>query len=123
MLELIFTVLSLRIHLLIWVKDITKIQHQLIRAGIPCTNHQLAYLACKLQKSDKISPNLNLQNEDSFLEMRDGRQVDHLKHPAAEFARNLRAYISTCLPTIKCSMNYQTTDGVGMLLRYVGFFV
>ena len=49
--------------------------------------------------------------------------MQHLKHPAAEFALNLRAYISTVLPTLKCSMDYQTTDGVGMLLRYVSSYV
>ena len=114
---------TLHIHLLIWLKDITKTQHQFIRADIPRTNPPLAYLAYKLQKSDKHSPNLNLQNEDSFFEMRDGKHVHHLKHPAAEFALNLRAYISTVLPTLKCSMDYQTTNGVGMLLRYVSSYV
>ena len=114
---------TLHIHLLIWLKDITKTQHQLIRADIPRTNPHLAFLAYKLQKSDKHSPNLNLQNAESFFEMRDGKNVQHLKHPAAEFALNLRAYISTLLPTLKCSMDYQTTDGVGMLLRYVSSYV
>ena len=42
-----------------------------------------------------------------ILEMKDGKQVHHLKHPEAEFALNLRAYISTVLPTLKCSMDYQ----------------
>ena len=49
--------------------------------------------------------------------------MHNLKHPAAEFAFNLHAYISTLLPTLKCSMDYQTTDGVGMLLRYVSSYV
>ena len=114
---------TLHIHLLIWLKDITKTQHHLIRADIPRTNPELAYLAYKLQKSDKHSPNLNLQNEDSFFEMMNGKHVHHLRHPAAEFALNLRAYISALLPTLKYSMDYQTTDGVGMLLRYVSSYV
>ena len=45
---------TLHIHLLIWLKDITKTQHQFIRADIPRTNPQLAFLAYKLQKSESI---------------------------------------------------------------------
>ena len=109
----------MHIHLLIWLKDITKAQHHLIRADISRTDPQLAYLAYKFQKSDKH--NLNLQNEDSFFETRDGKQVHHLKHPAAEFALNLQAYVSMLLLALKCSMDYQTTDGVGMLARIKKF--
>ena len=114
---------TLHVHLLIWLKDITKAQHHLIRADISPTDPQLAYLAYKLQKSDKHLPNLNLQNEDSFFETRNSKQVHHLKHPAAEFALNLRACVLTHLLTLKCPMDYQTTDGVGMLLRYVSSHV
>ena len=51
--------------------------------------------------------------------MKDRRHIHHIKHPAKEFALNLRAYIDTILGTMKCSMDYRTADGVGMLLRYV----
>ena len=47
----------------------------------------------------------------------------HLKHPAEELALNLRAYISTVLPALQCSMDFQTTDGRAMLLRYVTSYV
>lgn len=47
----------------------------------------------------------------------------HLKHPAKEFAMNLRAYISSILPALECSMDFQTTDGRSMLLRYVTSYV
>lgn len=95
----------------------------MIRADIPHTNPQLAYLVHKLQQSDSHAHHLNLQNEESFFQIEHGKHVQHLKHPAAEFALNLRAYISTLLPTLKCSMDYQTTDGVAMLLRYVSSYV
>ena len=55
--------------------------------------------------------------------MKDRKHIHHIKHPAKEFALNLRAYIDTILGTIKRSMDYQTTDGVGMLLRYVTSYV
>lgn len=114
---------TLHVHLLVWLKDITKTQHHLIRADIPRTNPELAHLVYTLQQSDKHSHNLNLQNEESFFEVKNGKPIHHLKHPASEFALNLRAYIVTILPTLKCSMDYQTTDGVAMLLRYVSSYV
>ena len=55
--------------------------------------------------------------------MKDRKLIHHIKHPAKEFALNLRAYIDTILGTMKCSMDYQTTDGIGMLLRYVTSYV
>ena len=110
-------------HLLIWLKDITKIQHQLIRADIPNDNPDLSYLVNKYQQSDKPSHSLKLQTEETFFQNTNGKQILHLKHPAEEFALNLRAYISTVLPTLQCSMDFQTTDGRAMLLRYVTSYV
>ena len=77
----------------------------------------------KLQPSDKKSHCLNLQYEDSFFRFENGKHVQHLKHPAQEFALNLCAYITVLMPALKCRMDYQTTDGVAMLLRYVTSYV
>lgn len=49
--------------------------------------------------------------------------MHHLKHPADAFALHLRAYIDTIVGTLRCSMDYQTTDGVAMLLKYVTSYV
>lgn len=46
-----------------------------------------------------------------------------LKRPAEAFSHNLRAYIFTVLPALKCSMDFQTTDNRAMLLRYVTSYV
>ena len=114
---------TVHLHLLIWLKDITKIEHQLIRADIPNDNRDLSYLVSKYQWSDKPSNSLKLQNQESFFENRNGKQMLHLRHPPEEFALNLRAYISTVLPALQCSINFQTTDGRAMLLRYVTSYV
>ena len=108
---------TVHLHLLVWLKDLHKAQHDRIHADIPSTNPQLSYLVHKLQPSDKPSNSLQLQNEDSFFETVGEKVIQHLKHPSKEFALNLRAYIDTILPTLKCSMDYQTTDGHAMLLR------
>jgi hypothetical protein len=108
---------------LVWLKDITKIAHDLIRADIPDKNPDLSYLVSKYQPSDKPSNCLNVQDQDTFFENKNGKQILHLKHPSEAFALNLRAYISTVLPTLHCSMDFQTTDGRGMLLKYVTSYV
>ena len=114
---------TVHLHLLVWFKALRKAQHDRIHADIPSTNPQLSYLIHKLQPSDKPSNSLQLQNEDSFFETVGEKVIQHLKHPSKEFALNLRAYIDTILPTLKCSMDYQTTDGHAMLLRYVTSYV
>lgn len=100
---------TVHLHLLVWLHDIRQTQHHLIRA----------YLVHKLQTSNKPVHCLNLQHPESFYESNEGWYIHHLKHPSAEFALNLHtnAYIARVLPALKCSMDYQTTDGVGMLLR------
>ena len=107
---------TVHLHMLVWLKNITKAQHHLVRADIPRSNPELAFLVHKLQPSDKKSHCLNLQYEESFFTLQKDKHIHHLKHPPEEFAINLRAYISTVLPALKCRMDYQTTDGVAMLL-------
>ncbi len=109
--------------MLVWLHDIAKARHEFIRADIPSSHTELAYWVNKLQPSDKPAYCLNLQSEESFFRLENGKNVQHLKYPAREFALHLRAYIATVLPALKCRMDYQTTDGIGMLLRYVTSYV
>jgi hypothetical protein len=105
------------------LKDITKIQHKYIWADLPDDNPDLSYLTSKYQPSDKPSSSLKLQQREShFVKVEDSSTL-HLKHPAEAFACNLRAYISTVLPALECSMDFQTTDNRAMLLRYVTSYV
>lgn len=113
---------TVQLHMLIWLKNITKAQHHLLHADIPRSNPELAFLVHKLQPSDKKSHCLNLQYGESFFTLQKDKHI-HLKHPPEEFAINLRAYISTVLPALKCRMDFQTTDGIAMLLRYVTSYV
>lgn len=54
------------LHLLVWLKDITKTQHKYRRADIPDDNPELSFHVHNLQKSDKPSACLNLQEEDGY---------------------------------------------------------
>ena len=55
--------------------------------------------------------------------MEDNKQILDLFHPSEAFAKNLRAYISTVLPALKCRMDMKTSDAKGMLLRYAASYV
>lgn len=114
---------TVHLHLLVWLQDISKTEYQHIRADIPDDQPDIAYLASKHQRSHKPSSSLQLQTESSFLEEKDGKHLLRLKHAADAFALNLRAYIDTLLPAFQCSMDFQTTDGRAMLLRYVSSYV
>ena len=102
--------------MLVWLKNTTKTQHQYFCADIPRDQPDLAFLVHKLQKSDKRSPCLIIQSE--LWEV-----FTPPEHPAEEFALKLHGYIATLIPASKCSMDYETTDGVAMLLRYVTWYV
>jgi hypothetical protein len=51
------------------------------------------------------------------------RPILNLHYPKESFAVNLRAYIETVLPTLKCRMDVQGTDGRHMVLRCVTSYV
>ena len=55
--------------------------------------------------------------------MENNKEVLNLKHPLKEFEMNLHAYVATVLPFLKCSMDFQTTDGRAMPLAYVTLYV
>ena len=55
--------------------------------------------------------------------MDNGKQILDLFHPSEAFAKNLRAHISTVLPTLKSCMDIQTPDDKGMLLKYAVSYV
>ena len=52
------------LHMLMWLKDITKAQHQYLHADIPHSHPELAFLVHKLQPSDKKSQCLKLQDQE-----------------------------------------------------------
>lgn len=59
---------TVHLHLLIWLHNLSHIQHKHIRADIPTSDQNLAYLLHKLQKSDKPSAFLPLQTHESYFE-------------------------------------------------------
>jgi hypothetical protein len=112
---------TVHVHLLVWLKNISQIQYNLIRADIPYEDKDLAFLVHKLQPSDKNA--LPLNDETTSIDIVNSNRILNISHPAEAFAINLRGYIQTSLPTLSCRMDVQTTDGKGMILRYVTSYV
>lgn len=112
---------TVHLHMLVFLKDMKYIRLNTIRGDIPWSEPELAHLVHKLQPSDKGC--LSYREQPSELNVKDGQPCLNLHHPAEAFADNLRAYISTVIPALKCRMDVQTADGNGMLLRYVTSYV
>ena len=107
--------------MLVWLEDISKTNHQAIRADIPWQHPALAQRVIELQKAEKGS--IQLTNEPTQITDQNGRQILNLFHPTEAFRQNLRAYIASVIPALKCHMDVQTTDGKGMVLRYCASYV
>ena len=90
----------MHLHMLVWVEDISKTNHQAIRADIPWQHPALARRVIELQKAEKSSIALN--NEATQITDQNGRQILHLFHPTEELRQNLRTYIASVLPALKC---------------------
>jgi hypothetical protein len=112
---------TVHVHLLVWLKNISQIQYNLIRGDIPYEDKDVAFLVHKLQRSDKNA--LSLNDEPTSVQTVNNESILKISHPADAFAMNLRGYIQTILPTLCCRMDVQTTDGNGMILRYVTSYV
>ena len=110
------------IHLLVWLEDIAKSSYQKINAHIPLDDRDMSFLVHDLQQSHKTA--LSVQEEPTCLRQDHlGKLHLSLHYPQTAFALNLRAYVSSLLPFLKCRMDVQFSDQCGMLMRYVTNYV
>ncbi|PFX19004.1 hypothetical protein AWC38_SpisGene16592 [Stylophora pistillata] len=112
---------TVHLRMFVWLKDFNKIKLDVIRADIPSSNKDLARRVLELQTSDR-SGQAHFDDK-TIVSQADGGQILNLFHPAEAFRRNLRAYISTVLPALKCRLDVQSSDGNGLLLKYAASYV
>ena len=112
---------TVHIRILVWLKNLKQVNVKPIRADIPWADIDSAYLVFNLQKSDKDS--LPMNGDDTKVDSHNGVSSISISHPAEAFAENTRAYISTILPALECRMDVQSSDGHGLLLKYVSSYV
>ena len=112
---------TVHLHMLVWLKNAKQIRLDLIRGDIPWANMKLAKMVNELQKSDKGCLEKSVDKTD--VHVVDETEYLKLFHPADAFAENLRAYISTITPSLKCRMDVQSANREGMLLKYAASYV
>ena len=112
---------TVHVHLLVWLKNVKKIQHHLIRSDIPWGNPDLAFLIYKLQQSNKGV--LACNEQPTTITNVNGKDVLQLHHPQEAFALNLRCYLSSVVSALRCRKDVQFSDGNDMLLRYISSYV
>ena len=91
------------IHLFLWL-DVSKCSYDLINADLPNTDRELAFLVYDLQQSHKTVLPFN-ENPTCLTTDEEGKSNISLHYPKSAFALKLRAYISSVLPFLKCSMD------------------
>ena len=92
-----------------------------ITANIPWADVDSAYFVYTLQKSDKDS--LPINDNATKVETEHGCSILKICHSKEAFEQNIRGYISTLLPALQCRMDIQSSDGHGLLLKYVSSYV
>ncbi|KAL9977166.1 hypothetical protein ACROYT_G014544 [Oculina patagonica] len=113
---------TLHLHMLVWVKDLTKIRANLLHASILWENADDAFVVADTQKSARSC--LPLQpNADSFVQQPDGRQLLEFMYTEEDARRNIWAYVSTLLGALRCRTDLQLADGKSMLQKYVSSYV
>ena len=112
---------TVHMHMLVWLKKAECIDLTSITAHIPWVDIDSAYLVYSLQKSDKDS--LPIYNDKTNVVTQDSGTKINICHPKEAFEHNIRAYISTILPALQCRMDVQSSDGHGLLLKYVSSYV
>lgn len=113
---------TLHLHMLVWVKDITVIRANLLHASIPCDNAEDAFLVADTQKSDRTCLPIR-SHQDSFVQGPDGRDLLEFLYTEEDARRNIRAYVTTLLGSLRCRTDVQLADGKAMLLKYVSSYV
>ena len=113
---------TLHLHMLASIDDLSSIRADLLHASVPWDNAHDAFLVAHTQKSNKSS--LPVKNgPDAFITDAQGNSTLEFHYTEDDADRNIRAYITTLLGSLKCRTDVQMADGKAMLLKYVTSYV
>lgn len=104
-----------------WLKDARLCRSSLFHASIPCNVKEDPFTVASTQKSDKSVLDED-EGPDRFETGQNGPQL-RFHYTPEDQQRNIRAYITTFLGSLKCRTDLQCTDGNGMVLKYVASYV
>lgn len=113
---------TVHLHMLVWLKELSSIRGDLLHASIPWENAQDTFLVADTQKSDKSCLPVNNGN-DSFITDGQGKTTLQFRYTEEDAQRNIRAYVTTLLGSLRCRTDMQVADGKAMLLKHVSSYV
>ena len=113
---------TLHLHILVWLDDVCSIRADVMHASVPWENAHETFLVSNTQKSHKSS--LPVKNgPDAFITDANGNSTLEFHYTEDDAQRNIRAYITILLGSLKCRTDVQLADGKAMLLKYVSSYV
>ena len=113
---------TVHLHLLVWVRDLNLVRFDLFNATIPWDVPGDAFQIVELQCAHQAS-SLPVQIRPTHVANRNTGPVLAMQHFADDSQRGVRAHLTTLLGALRCQTDIQTSDGGGMLLRYVSSYV
>ena len=114
---------TLHLHMLLWVKDVSVIQVDLLQASMPWENQNDAFLVADIQKSNRLSLSINESSCNSFVQRSDGSTQLEFRYTPEDAHRNIRAFMTTLQGSLHCRTNVQVAGWKAMLLKYVTSYV
>lgn len=112
---------TVHIHALLRIHDLAAIDVTKVSASIPFHRAEEAFLVADLQTSSKTVLPIN---SGATRVVRNGdQQYLQFQYGYVEKEKNIRAYVTTLLGSLHCRVNLQSSDGKGMLLKYVSSYV
>ena len=108
--------------MLVWLEDISSIRANVKHASVLWDNAHDAFLVANTQKSHKSC--LPVKNgPDAFITDANGNSTLQFHYIEDDVQRNIGAYITTLLGSLKCRTDVQLAHGKAMLLKYVSSYV
>ena len=113
---------TLHLHMLVWLHDLSSIRADLVYASVPWENEHDAFVVANTQKSDKSCLPVN-NAPDCFITDGSGNTSLQFHYTEDDAQRNIGAYVTTLLGSLRCRTDVQVADGKAMLLKYVSSYV
>ena len=113
---------TVHLHMLVWLDEVSSIRAELLHASVPWENARDAFLVANTQKSDRSCLSVN-NAPDAFTTDLHGKTSLHFHYTEDDAERNIRAFITTVLGSLRCRTDVQVAEGKAMLLKYVSSYV
>ena len=110
---------TVHLHMLVWLEDVSSIRVDVMHASVPWQNAYDVFLVANTQKSHKSCLPVN-NVADAFITDANRKSTLEFHYTEDDAQRNIRAYITTLLGSLKCRTDMQLADGsqIRQLVRH-----